>query len=558
MSNTLFYGDNLDVLRKHVKDESVDLIYLDPPFNSKRDYNVIFREASGDAPAAQIRAFGDTWQYTQETARAKEELNEVALQYGCPKLPLMIDGFVDVLGHNDVTAYLIMMAIRLLELKRVLKPTGSFYLHCDPTASHYLKVILDIIFGKENFRNEIVWKRQSAHSDAKTKFPDIADVILFYIKSKAARFSPQYEEHDPEYVAKFYRFDDNDGRGRYRLDNMASPNPRPNMMYEWMGFPCPDKGWRYQRDTMQRLHDEGRIWYPRYKDGSLDLTRRPALKRYLNEQEGSIVTNVWTDVQSLHSAAAERLGYPTQKPEALLERIIKASSNEGDVALDPFCGCGTTISVAQRLGRQWLGIDVTHLAIALMKKRLSDQFDLKAGKDYQVIGEPADVASAAELAKSDPYQFQWWALSLIPAHPISDSRGGAPSQPKKGADKGIDGLVYFVDGADRKTQKIIVQVKGGHVSVTHIRDLGHVVHREKAAMGFFIGLEPPTQPMLTEIAGAGFYKSELWQGTFPRLQIRTVAELLAGKNFDFPKHVTTTFKQAARAQAEARQEVLEL
>ena len=295
---------------------------------------------------------------------------------------------------------------------------------------------------------------------------------------------------------------------------------------------------------METLYAEGRI--VQTKPGTV-----PQYKRYLDEVTGIAVGDSWDDVAPINSQAKERLGYPTQKPEALLESIVKASSNEGDMVLDPFCGCGTTISVAQRLGRQWLGIDVTHLAIALMKKRLSDQFDLKAGKDYQVIGEPADVASAAELAKSDPYQFQWWALSLIPAHPASGEK-------KKGADKGIDGLVYFVDGADRKTQKIIAQVKGGHVSVTHVRDLRGVVEREKAAMGFFIYLEPPTQPMLTEAAGAGFYKSELWQGTFPRIQIRTVAELLAGKNFDFPQHVTTTFKQTARAQAEARQEALEL
>jgi site-specific DNA-methyltransferase (adenine-specific) len=236
--------------------------------------------------------------------------------------------------------------------------------------------------------------------------------------------------------------------------------------------------------------------------------------------------------------AKERLGYPTQKPEALLERIIKASSNEGDVVLDPFAGCGTTVSVAQRLQRRWLGIDITHLAIALLKKRLADQFGLQAGKDYQVLGEPADVASAAELAHTDPYQFQWWALSLIPAHPVGDGK-------KKGADKGVDGLIYFVDGANRQTRQIVVQVKGGHVGVAQIRDLRGAVEREKAAMGFFVCLEPPTQPMLTEAVGAGFYHSELWQGPFPRLQIRTIAELLAGNNFHYPRQAMTTFKPAA-------------
>jgi len=398
--NTLFYGDNLDILRDYLIDECVDLIYLDPPFNSSRNYNVLFKDEHGLDSEAQITAFEDTWHWTVATEHAYYDL----ITHGPDKVAGIMTAFRGFIGANQMMAYLTMMASRLVELHRVLKSTGSLYLHCDPTASHYLKIILDTIFGPQNYRNEIVWKRQSAHSDAKSKFSDVTDTILFYVKSKEAKFNPQYGQHDPNYLAKFYRFDDNDGRGPYRLDNITSPNPRPNMMYEWLGFPWPQKGWRFQRETMQKLHDEGRIYYPRHKDGTLDTTKRPAVKRYLNEQEGSIITNAWLDIQPLHSVDAERLGYPTQKPLALLERIIMSSSNSGDVVLDPFCGCGTAIASAQKLNRKWIGIDITHLSIALQKYRLEAMFP---GIKFQVIGEPEDLGAARKLAQDDRYQFQW-------------------------------------------------------------------------------------------------------------------------------------------------------
>lgn len=316
--NTLFYGDNLPILREHIPAESIDLVYLDPPFNSSRSYNVLFKDESGKEADAQITAFEDTWHWN-ETA---EQTYHALVTDGPPHVSTMIGALRQIIGTNQMMAYLTMMAARLVELHRVLKPTGSLWLHCDSNASHYLKIILDTVFDPANFRNEVIWKRQSAHSDAKNKFPDVTDTLLFYAKSKETKFTPQYGQHDPEYLAKFYRFNDKDGRGLNRLDNMTSPNPRPNMMYEWMGFPHPTKGWRYQRETMQQLHDEGRIRYPLKPDGSFDTTKRPALKRYLAEQEGSIITNNWSDIHRLHSADAERLGYPTQKPLALLERII--------------------------------------------------------------------------------------------------------------------------------------------------------------------------------------------------------------------------------------------
>ena len=362
------------------------------------------------------------------------------------------------------------------------------------------------------------------------------------MKSKEAKFTPQYGEHDQQYIENFYRFYDNDGRGRYSLADMASPNPRPNMMYEWMGFPYPDKGWRYQRETMQKLHDEGCIWYPRQKDGTFDFSKRPRLKRYLKEQEGSIITNIWTDIQPLHDVAAERLGYPTQKPLALLERIILASSNPGDIILDSFCGCGTAIAAAQKLGRKWIGIDITHLSIALMKYRLEAMFP---GIKYKVVGEPKDIGAARQLATEDRYQFQWWALSLIRARPLGGQEGSREG--KKGSDKGIDGVIAFIDDNTGKAKRVLVQVKSGHVKSGDIRDLKGTLQRENAAIGVFITLEPPSKDMITEAVSTGFYHSPGWNQDYPRIQILTIEELLHNAEVKMPPQ-SGTFKQAQRVQ----------
>jgi site-specific DNA-methyltransferase (adenine-specific) len=530
MTNKLFYGDNLDVLREHIADESVDLVYLDPPFNSNANYNILFKSKTGDGSDAQIEAFEDTWHWND---KAEDAFDQVA-RSGNTKAFDLLNAMRGFLGDNDMMAYLAMMAVRLIELHRVLKPTGSLYLHCDPTASHYLKLLLDGVFGPERYRNEIIWKRTTTHSDSKT-WSRVTDTVLFYTKGREFTWHTPRELHSDDYVAAKYRADDGDGRGRYHLDNMTSPNPRPNMMYEWRGFSSPQMGWRYQRATMKRLHDEGRIWYPTKSDGSYDTTRRPRLKRYLNEMEGGVMGAVWTDISPINSQAQERLGYPTQKPLSLLERIISASSNEGDVVLDPFCGCGTAVHAAQKLGRQWIGIDVTHLAISLIEKRLKDAFP---GIAFDVIGTPKDLASARDLAERDKYQFQWWAVSMVDALPF----GGK----KKGADGGIDGIIYFKpDG--KRTEKALVSVKGGgNVSVNMIRDLHSAMEREKAPIGVFITAALPTRPMETEAAAVGRFQSEATGRSYARLQIITLAELFQGKKPDIPFVDPASVKRAKR------------
>jgi site-specific DNA-methyltransferase (adenine-specific) len=436
-----------------------------------------------------------------------------------------------------------MMAARLIELHRVLKPTGSLYLHCDPTASHYLKLLLDAVFGVASYRNEIAWKRTTTHNDSKT-WSRVSDVILFYTKSDNFTWNTPREAHSLEYLASKYRADDGDGRGRYQLDNMTSPSPRPNMTYEWLGFPPPVMGWRYQRETMQKLHDEGRVWYPTHADGSLDTKRRPRLKRYLSEMTGGVMGCIWTDISPLNSQAQERLGYPTQKPLALLERIISASSNPGDVVLDPFCGCGTAVHAAEKLGRRWIGIDITHLSIALIEKRLRDAFP---GIDFITEGLPKDLASAQLLADRDKHEFQKWVVTWVGGRPW---KGG-----QKGADGGIDGLIFF-DGFDAKTgkavgQKAIISVKGGaSKGVGFVADLVESIGRNGAALGILIMAALPTKEMEARAAAAGFVDTGTGAAV-PRIQILTLAELFQGKRPIIPNVSTAMFKAAPEEKGQA-------
>ena len=527
MTNKLYYGDNLDVLRASVADESVDLVYLDPPFNSNASYNVLFNAPGGEQSQAQIEAFDDTWHWNDLAERAFDEV----LTGGHSEAAIMLRAMRSALGENDMMAYLAMMAVRLIELHRVLKATGSLYLHCDPTASHYLKAMLDAIFGPVFFQNEIIWKRTTTHSDSKT-WSRVADSILFYTKGKSFVWNTPREPHSEEYIAAKYRHDDGDGRGRYHLDNMLSPNPRPNMMYAWRGFPSPAIGWRYQKEKMAQLDADGRIWYPVKKDGTLDTSKRPRLKRYLNEMEGGVVGTVWTDIPPINSQATERLGYPTQKPLALLERIIGASSNEGDVVLDPFCGCGTTIHAAQKLKRQWIGIDVTHLAIALIERRLTEAFP---GIAYEVHGVPKDADAARDLAERDKHEFQKWIVATIGGQPY---KGG-----KKGMDRGIDGYLHFRD-ADRKPQFAIISVKGGGIKSGDIRDLKGTMERESAALGIFLTLNPPTREMEREAAAAGLYETGGLK--MPRVQILTAAQVIDNRRPQVPFGFTESLRKAGR------------
>ncbi len=525
--NVLYYGDNLDVLRRHIKDESVDLVYLDPPFNSNASYNVLFAAKDGHQSAAQIQAFEDTWQWDESAAR---QFAETVEQGGSVADVLL--AFERFIPASDMLAYLAMMAPRLIELRRVLKPTGSLYLHCDPTASHYLKIVLDAVFGINNFRSEITWLRsrnpKGSQHEAKRYSPD-TDAILFYAKSENAPLHSDRIKTEISAEGMEKKYDRRDEKGPFTdgpILRSPSMGERPNLVYEYRGYTPDTSGWRVVREKLVEIDEAGNLGW--------SSTGKPYRKLRPATDTGNPIGNCWTDISSINPQAAERLGYPTQKPEALLERIIEASSNPGDMVLDPFCGCGTTISAAQKLNRRWIGIDVTHLAIGLIKTRLRDSFGELAR--YKVIGEPTTTEDAATLAQSDKYQFQWWALGLVGARPAAE---------KKGADKGIDGRLYFHDGSEQ-TRQIVFSVKGGNLKATDLRDLRGVVDREKADIGALISFEKPTKLMRQEAATAGFYASP-W-GKHPRLQLLTVTELLDGKGIDYPRTAGTniTYKQAPR------------
>lgn len=457
--NTLFYGDNLNVLREHVQDESVDLIYLDPPFQSGKDYNIIFRTSTGSAPPAQVKAFADTWKWSSESERLYRDVVE-----GGGALAERLVGLRQFLKESDIMAYLAMMAPRLLELRRVLKATGSIYLHCDPGSSHYLKLLMDGVFGTKCFRNEIIWRYRRWPARTK-RFQRMHDVLLYYTKGAG------------------------DGHTFNQLYDALAESTVRTWGTKKQAALFDDQGNRLRSSTTEA------------------------------ESEGAKMCDVW-DIKILAPVSKERTGFPTQKPQALLERIIAASSNEGDVVLDPFCGCGTAVAAAEHMKRRWIGIDVTHLAINLIKHRLVTG---GSGK-FKVIGEPTTLDGATELAHSDAYQFQWWALGLV---------GARPAEERKGADKGIDGQIFFHDeGRGGATKRILISVKAGHTGVAHVRDLRGVIERESAQIGVLITMNESTRPMLTEAAKAGFYESS-W-GAHPRLQVLTVEQVLSGKSIDYP------------------------
>lgn len=510
--NKLYYGDNLDILRRYIGDESVDLIYLDPPFNSNQDYNVLFAEQDGTRSAAQISAFQDTWRWDEGAVAAFDEAVR------CDgRVAATMQAFYTMLGASDMLAYLSYMAPRLVELRRVLKDTGNVFLHCDSTASHYLKLLMDSVFGPVSFKNEIVWQRTpfSGSSKARAKqFPKCHDIIFFYAKSLNSLFKHALLPYDDNYYKRF-KNPDNDPRGPYQSVSLKT----------------------FSKETFEKLEADNRLIAPK-KNGA-----GWRYKQFLEDLKGRQVSDIWTDINMINPVAKERLGYPTQKPVALLERIISASSNEGDVVLDPFCGCGTAIDAAQKLGRRWIGIDVTHLAITLIKHRLHSTY----GKalEFDIVGEPKDDAGARELAQADPWQFQWWSLGLVDARPVEQ---------KKGADKGVDGRLFFRDESKGALKQIVISVKAGTTGPAHVRELRGVIEREKAAIGLLITMQEPTKKMREEAVDAGLYESP--GGTrHPRLQLRTVAELMEGKGLDYPRYAdNVTFKRAPKSQAGGHQQ----
>jgi len=442
--NKIYFGDNLDIMRKYIKDESVDLIYLDPPFNSNRAYNIIYGKEE------QFKVFDDTWTWTGDIPKTYDDI----IHCGNDKIIDVIEAFHSMLGDNNMTAYLVMMTVRLIELHRVLKDTGSIYLHCDPTASHYLKIIMDNIFGIKNFRNEIVWC-YSGGGVPKNAFARKHDVLLFYSKSNKNKFNCQYMP--------------------------------------------------YSEASKKLVNSRGGT--------SIDGKKR-------NIKRGAHLVDWWSDMNALQTWSKERTGYPTQKPEKLLERIIKASSNSGDVVLDPFCGCATTMVVAEKLKRTWIGIDITYQSFRLLKERLRKNSVLPT--DFIVEGEPTTMQQVDRLIEErGRFRFQDWITGKI---------GGIPNT-KKTADKGEDGYYYWKD--NKETKKAIISVKSGHVAPTDIRDLVGTIDK-KADVGIFLTLKEPSTEMVKKAVTTGFIYDSFGQ-RYPKIQILTVEEILNGKKLDLPQ-----------------------
>lgn len=526
MKNALYYGDNLDILRRKLRDETIDLCYIDPPFNSKRNYFQIYNNIGKD-DAAQAQAFMDTWTWNElAVAGYAEIITNHEDRYTRQTIELL-KGLKAVLGENGLLAYLISITQRVNEIQRVLKPTGSFYLHCDPTASHYLKLVLDSVFCARggDFLNEITWKRTNSHNTAK-RYGNVADIILFYSKTGSDYIWNQ--QHSAYSQTQRSRYKKDEAGRLYTCQDMTASRPNSNSgKFEWRGtMPTSSRGWGYTLDQLEKWWAEGRIVIK--KDGK---PRMDGLKVYLDEMPGQPLQSIWTDIERIGNTSDERIGYPTQKPEALLERIIQASSNQGDTVLDAYCGCGTTVAVAQRLRRNWIGIDITYQSIAVILKRLEDSFGAETVAAIQLAGIPKDMDSARALAnkKDDRLrkEFEKWAL-------LTYSKNRATINEKKGADKGIDGVAYFVTGSNT-TDRVIFQVKSGKVQRNNIATLNSDRQRENAALAVFITLEEPTKPMRDEALAAGFYHHTLLNRDAPRIQIVTVREMIEdGQRIDLP------------------------
>jgi DNA modification methylase len=532
-ANTLYYGDNLDSLRKHVRDETVDLCYIDPPFNSKRNYNQIYNNV-GKEDAAQAQAFVDTWTWDDQADEGFQEI--IANEKGryATQTVALIKGLRDVLGNGSLLAYLVSMTRRIVEIHRSLKPTGSFYLHCDPTSSHYLKIVLDAIF-QGRFRNEIIWKRTSGRKSG-SQFGRIHDVVLFYTKGDASTWNAPTTLQDAA-SARGHDLMRDEG-GTFRVSDFSGAGQGPARTFAERGELHPPSGrhWMFDQKGVDRLFSEGRIIF--------SASGRPRLKTYLQELPGISVNDLWTDIEPINSAAQERLGYPTQKPEALLERMIKASSNEGDIILDAYCGCGTTVAVAQSLNRRWIGMDITYQSVSLILKRLQDKFGKDVRDAVKLNGVPKDMESATALAnKADDRtrkEFEKWAVLTY-----TENRGRIND--KKGADAGIDGTAFFLT-SKTDNDKMVFQVKSGHVGRGDIAKLKGDMQREGAALATFITLAESTGPMRAEAKTAGFYTHTLTGRRYDQIQIVSVQDILNGGRMDLPLSLDVV-KAAERAVA---------
>lgn len=524
--NKLWYGDNLTIMQEHLGKHSVDLIYLDPPFNSKQNYNLLYKTMTGKPVPEQVEAFCDTWEMdAQKEAIARTMpvlMREAGVEdYYVDFWRLWMQALRQTQPH--LLAYLIFMVQRLLHMKSILRPTGSIYLHCDPTASHYIKVMMDGIFGHENFQNEIIWKRTSAHSSAK-RYGPVHDVILFYSAGSKFTWNPTFGSYDPQYVDAFYTHRDDDGRVWRRSDLTGAGVRNGETGLEWRGIDVTAKGrhWAYVPSTLETMDADGKIHWPKKVGGM------PMLKRYLDEQKGVPLQDVWTDIKPIHNMAADRLGYPTQKPIELLDRIIQSSTNPGEVVFDPFAGCGTTIYSAVKNDRKWIGCDIAILSVKLVREVLTEKYRLVEGSNFVVDGIPTSVEGAQELFNHDPSTFQNWFVERVGGFPMS----------RKSGDRGIDGRIYFETGDGLR--EMMIQVKGGkHVRPTDVRDLRGVLERESnAELAGFLSITPPTKAMLSEAAEAGTFH---YQGReYPRIQFLTTHDVLADKReFIMPTRVGT-------------------
>lgn len=552
--NQLYFGDNLDILQRYVPSDSVDLVYLDPPFNSNRNYSVIFNR-SGEVPldaSAQIEAFEDTWHWTPLTDEQFAEYQATLP----PKVADALTAFHTLLGENDAMAYLVNMAPRLVELHRVLKATGSLYLHCDPTMSHYLKVLLDAIFDVRHFRNEIIWRRTGSHGKTK-RFGPVHDVILYYVKSKDFTWNPPKRPYTNGHVESYFIKDENGWRTNYYGNVLTGSGTRGGLSGKpWRGYDPTAKGRHWaipsallegledeaegldQHEKLDLLADRGRITFAQGATW-------PIYQRYITREDGVSVPDIWAyqpytqgalfgtdegideDVRWLRTQDAERLGYPTQKPVALLERIIGASSNPGDIVLDPFCGCGTTVDAAQKMDRKWVGIDITYISIDLIVKRLAHTYGDEVRQTFETNGIPQDLAAAQAMFTQDAFEFERWAVTLVAAQPNQKQVG----------DKGIDGVGRFLLDAKGKGQvgRVLVSVKGGKtINPSMVRDLDGTLSAQKAEMGILVTLAPATKGVKDAIAHGGVYTHPANGQTFPRLQHVTIADLLKGNGPSLP------------------------